>query len=145
MGNSLRTDRTGRVDLHISSVFRRGDGKLSSHAPNPSCKSILQIHPDVLRFGDPATIQAAEVLVKVLTTPEWGTKKFQAGKMTRQTLDQFNPYQHIPEVKQLVDAIQSKTPVDGLMLHYLKRRYVEQEAINHPDDLRRNRPAHQRL
>ena len=94
-----------------------------------------QVHPDVLRSGDAAQIQAAEALVKAITMPEWGTKKFQAGKMTQRTLDQFDPYRHIPEVKQLISDIQNKSPVDGLMLHYLKRRYVENEMISKPDDL----------
>lgn len=42
-----------------------------------------RVHPDVLRAGDPATTQAAEALAKALTTPDWGMKKFQAGKLTR--------------------------------------------------------------
>ena len=96
-----------------------------------------RVHPDVLRSGDSAAIQASEALIKALPISEWGIRNFQTGKMTRRTLDQFAPYHHIPEVKQLVDAILSKKPVDGLMLHYLKRRYVEQETIQRPDDLNR--------
>ncbi len=42
-----------------------------------------RVHPDVLRSGDTAAIQAAEALVKVLTTPHWGTKKFKAGNNTK--------------------------------------------------------------
>ena len=94
-----------------------------------------KVHPDVIRSGDAAAIQAAEALVKALTTPDWGTRKFQAGKMTQRTLDQFDAYQYIPEVKKLIDDIKNKNPVDGLMLHYLKRRYVEKETIGSPDDL----------
>ena len=96
---------------------------------------MTQVHPDVRRSGDAATIQAAEALVKALTTPEWGMRKIQAGKMTQRTLSQFNAYQHIPEVKQLIEDIANKRPIDGLTLHYLKRRYVENETISKPDDL----------
>lgn len=94
-----------------------------------------QVHPDVRRSGDLAMIQAAEALVKALTIPDWGMRKIQAGKMTQRTLNQFNSYQHIPEVKQLIDDIINKRPIDGLTLHYLKRRYVENEKIRKPDDL----------
>ena len=94
-----------------------------------------KVHPDVLRSGDAATIQAAEALVKALTVPNWGARTFKAGKMTQRTLDEFAPYQNIPEVKQLISDIKNKNPVDGLMLHYLKRRYVENEMISKPDDL----------
>lgn len=80
-------------------------------------------------------IQAAEALVKALTIPDWGMRKIQAGKMTQRTLNQFNSCQHIPEVKQLIDDIINKRPIDGLTLHYLKRRYVENEKIRKPDDL----------
>ena len=55
--------------------------------------------------------------------------------MTQRTLDQFDVYKDIPEVKKLIDDFKNKNPVDGLMLHYLKRRYVEKEAISKPDDL----------
>jgi hypothetical protein len=53
------------------------------------------VHPDLLRSGDAAAIQAAEALVNALTTPDWGTRQFQAGKMTQRTLDQFDAYQPI--------------------------------------------------
>ena len=45
-----------------------------------------RVHPDVLRSGDFAAIQAAESLIKALSVSDWGTKNFQAGKMTRRTL-----------------------------------------------------------
>ena len=51
-----------------------------------------QVHPDLLRSGDAEAIRAAEALIKALTTPDWGMKKFQAGKMTQRTLDQFDGY-----------------------------------------------------
>jgi hypothetical protein len=79
--------------------------------------------------------QAARALSTALARPNWGSKRFQSGKMTRDTLNAFAPYEQIPEVKQLTDAIHRKEPVEGLLLHYLKRRYPEQEAINSPDDL----------
>ena len=30
-----------------------------------------KVHPDLLRSGDTAAIQAAEALVKAMTVPEW--------------------------------------------------------------------------
>ena len=96
-----------------------------------------RVHPDVLRSGDAAAIQAAEALVKALTTPHWGTKKFKAGNKTRQALSDFAPFAHIPQVKQLLDKIQRRELVDGFLFHYLKRVYVEGEALNAPDDLNR--------
>ncbi len=95
-----------------------------------------QVHPDVLRSGDAAQIQAAEALVKALTVPNWGTRTFKAGKMTQRTLDEFAPYQNIPEVKSLLESIRRGEPVDGLLLKWAKRRYPEKEAaIQTPDDL----------
>ena len=96
-----------------------------------------QVHPDVLRSGDAAAIQAAEALVKALTVPNWGTKTFQAGNKTRQTLSDFAPFANLPEIKKLIDEIQRREPVDGFLFHYLKRVYVEREALTSPDDLNR--------
>lgn len=96
-----------------------------------------RVHPDVLRSGDAAAIQAAEALVKALATPHWGTKKFKAGNKTRQALSDFAPFAHIPQVKQLLGKIQRRELVDGFLFHYLKRVYVEGEALNAPDDLNR--------
>ncbi len=96
-----------------------------------------RVHPDVLRSGDAAAIQAAEALVKALTTPDWGTKKFQAGKMTRKLESGLLPYGSIPEVRQVLDALANKQPLDGRLIHYVKRRFLEQEAIHAPGDLDR--------
>ena len=94
-----------------------------------------KVHPDVLRSGDTAAIQAAEALVKALTVPDWGTKRFKAGNKTRQTLSDFAPFVQIPEVKELIDKIPRREPVDGFLFHYLKRVYVEGESLGSPDDL----------
>lgn len=96
-----------------------------------------RVHPDARRAGDPATIQAAEALVKALSTPDWGTKKFQTGKLTRKLESGLLPHGSIPEVRQVLDAIQNKQPLDSRLLHYVKRRFLEQEAISAPDDLDR--------
>ena len=96
-----------------------------------------KVHPEVLRSGDVAQIQAAEALVKALTIADWGSKKFQAGNKTRQTLSDFAPFAHLPEIKKLMDEIQCREPVDGFLFHYLKRVYVEREALTSPDDLNR--------
>lgn len=98
---------------------------------------MFQIHPDVLRSGDPAAIQAAEALIKALTVSDWGTKKFQAGNKTRQTLSDFAPFAHLPEINALIDKIQRREPMDGFLFHYLKRVYVEGESLSSPDELNR--------
>ena len=73
--------------------------------------------------------------MKALTVPDWGTKQFKAGNKTRQTLSDFAPFVQIPEVKELIDKIQRREPVDGFLFHYLKRVYVEGESLSSPDDL----------
>ncbi len=46
-----------------------------------------KVHPDVLRSGDAAAIQAAEALVKALTVPEWPENRLKPnGKMTQKTV-----------------------------------------------------------
>ncbi|MDG4552457.1 MAG: hypothetical protein P9F19_04615 [Candidatus Contendobacter sp.] len=94
-----------------------------------------RVHPAVLRAGDPATIQTAEALVKALTIPDWGTKKFQAGNLTRKLESGLSPYGSIPEVRQVLDAIKNKQPLDSRLIHYVKRRFLEREAIGAPTDL----------
>ena len=94
-----------------------------------------KIHPDVLRSGDAPTIQAAEALVKALTVPDWGTKKFQAGKMTRNLEAGLLPYSAVPEVQQVLNAIKNKQALDSRLIHYVKRRFLEKEAMNAPNDL----------
>ena len=94
-----------------------------------------QVHPDVLRSGDAAMIQAAEALVKAITTPEWGMKKFQAGKMTRKLEAGLLPYSAVPEVQQVLDAIKNKQALDSRLIHYVKRRFLEKEAISTLNDL----------
>ena len=84
---------------------------------------MFQVHPDVLRSGDAAMIQAAEALVKAITVPEWGTKRFKAGNKTRQTLSDFAPFAHVPEIQDLIEKITRREPVDGFVFHYLKRVY----------------------
>lgn len=47
------------------------------------------------------------------------------------------PYGSIPEARQVLDAIKNKQPLDRRLIHYVKRRFLEQEAVNAPDDLDR--------
>ncbi len=96
-----------------------------------------KVHPDLIRSGDTAAIQAAEALVKALTTPDWGMNKFQAGKMTRKLEAGLIPYAAIPEVQQVLDAIKNKQPLDSQIIHYVKRKFLEQETMNAPSDLNR--------
>lgn len=95
------------------------------------------IHPDVLRSGDAAAIQAAEALVKAMAISDWGLKNFQSGKMTRKLETGLLPYASIPEVQQVLDAIQTRQLIDGRLSHYVKRRFLEKEVISTPDDLDR--------
>ena len=45
-----------------------------------------RVHPDVLRSGDAATIQAAEALVKALSTPDGPENRLRPGdRMTQAT------------------------------------------------------------
>ncbi len=81
---------------------------------------MFQVHPDVLRSGDAAAIQAAKALVKALTVPNWGTKTFQAGKMTRKLEVGLLPYASIPEVARVLEALQTKQSIDGRLSHYVK-------------------------
>lgn len=79
--------------------------------------------------------QAALAISKALRERNWGIRVFKAGTMTRTALEELAPFAHLPEVSALIREIQSKRPVDGLALKYLKRRYVEGEALECANDL----------
>jgi hypothetical protein len=72
---------------------------------------------------------AANALGVAKTKKNWGTRTFKAGSMTRRTLAEFAPFDHISDVKKLVENIRAGEPVDGLLLKYLKRKYPEGETI----------------
>ena len=81
---------------------------------------------------DENSLQAVRALGKALANPDWGIRLFHSGNMTRRTLAEFAPYEPISEVKQLTDTIRQGDPVDGLLLKYAKRRYIEKEDIRDP-------------
>jgi hypothetical protein len=83
------------------------------------------------------SLQAARTLRKALADQDWGMRIFHSGNMTRRTLAEFAPYEPVAEVKQLTDTIRRGEPVDGLLLKYAKRRYIEKEDIRDPEDLNR--------
>jgi hypothetical protein len=59
-----------------------------------------RVHPDVLRSGDAATIQAAEALVKALSTPDGPENRLRpGGRMTQATLTALRAYTAVPEVR----------------------------------------------
>ncbi len=55
--------------------------------------------------------------------------------MTRKLESGLLPYSGVPEVQQVLQAIKNKQPLDGRLLHYVKRRFLEQEAMATPDEL----------
>ena len=76
-----------------------------------------------------AVVTAAGIMGQAKASQNWGTRSFQAGRMTRRTIKEFKPFAHVPRVKKLLDAIQKGATVDGLELKFLKRKYVEGEDI----------------
>ena len=79
--------------------------------------------------------QAARAIDKALRERDWGNRSLKAGGMTRRTLEEFASFAHVPEVLALIKEIQHRRPVDGLALKYLKRRYLEGEALQSKNDL----------
>jgi hypothetical protein len=98
---------------------------------------MLQVHPNVLHSGDIAALQAARALVKAISDPDWGVKSFQAGRMSQKLAAGLLPYAAVAEVQRVLNAVNNRQPVDGRLVHYVKRRFLEQEAIDAPDDLDR--------
>ncbi len=98
-----------------------------------------RVHPDVLRSGDPAAIQAAEALFKALTTREWPSLSLAVNdRMTRATLDALATSAHIQEVADFLRKVRSNpATVDSLEWHYFKRRYQDQWPIDSVADLQR--------
>ena len=96
-----------------------------------------KVHPEVLRSGDAATIQAAEALVKALTMPEWPLLSLAVNdRMTRATLDALTTSAHIQEVADFIRKVRSNpVTVDSLEWHYFKRRYQDQWPIDSVADL----------
>lgn len=96
-----------------------------------------QVHPDVLRAGDPAAIQAAEALVKALSAPQWPSLSLVVNdRMTRATLESLATSAHISEVADFLQKVRSNpATVDSLEWHYFKRRYQDQWPIDSVADL----------
>jgi hypothetical protein len=63
----------------------------------------------VLRSGDAVAIQAAEALVKAITTPEWPKNRLKPnGKMTQTTVAALRAYSTVPEVRDyLADLVKN--------------------------------------
>ncbi len=55
--------------------------------------------------------------------------------MTRKTLAAFQPFADVPEMSALIREMQARRSIGGLTLKYLQRKYLENEAIQCPDDL----------
>jgi hypothetical protein len=88
---------------------------------------MLKVHPDILRSGDVAAIQAAETLIKALTDRQWGQKNLTRNKkMTENLITQLEAYQDQPEVADFLARLQDdRTQVDSRELHYMQRRYLD--------------------
>ncbi len=98
-----------------------------------------KVHPDVLRSGDPAQIQAAEALVKALTVPDWPENRLKPnGKMTQKTLTALQAYAAIPEVRNyLADLSAQGYQIDSRQWHYFKYKYEYNDPLSSPDELDR--------
>lgn len=95
------------------------------------------IHPDLLRFGDTAGIQAAEALVKALATPEWPENRLKPnGKMTRQTLAALQAYAGISEVRDyLADLALNRYRTNSRQWHYFRYKYLFGDNLGSPSEL----------
>ncbi len=99
-----------------------------------------KVHPDVIRSGDAAAIQAAEALVKTLADRQWGQKNLARNKkMTEKLMTQLEAYQEQPEVADFLTRLKNDlTQVDSRELHYMQRRYLdgrEFESVGEMDAL----------
>lgn len=96
-----------------------------------------RIHPDLLRFGDTAAIQAAEALVKALTVPDWPENRLKPnGKMTLKTLAALQSQSAVPEVQDfLVNLARNGYRVKSLRWHYFKYKYEYGDSLSSPDEL----------
>ena len=96
-----------------------------------------RVHPDVLRSGDAAAIQAAEALVKALTTPDWPENRVRpGGRMTQATLTALRAYAAVPEVRDyLTDLAQSGYRSKSRQWHYFKYKYEYNDPLISPDEL----------
>ncbi|MDQ5908467.1 MAG: hypothetical protein QG599_558 [Pseudomonadota bacterium] len=98
---------------------------------------MLTIHPAILRSGDAAALQAAEALVKALTTPIWPENRLKPnGKMTQRTLAALRTYAAIPEVRNYLADLSAKGYlVDSRQWHYFKYKYEHSDPLLSPDEL----------
>jgi len=98
-----------------------------------------KVHPDVLRSGDAATIQAAEALVKTLSVPEWPKSRLRpGGKMTQATLTALWPHGVVQEVRDyLIDLVKNGYRTDSRQWHYFKYKYEYNDSLSSPDELDR--------
>lgn len=98
-----------------------------------------KIHPDVLRSGDAAQIQAAEALVKALTVPEWPENRLKPNsKMTQTTLKALHACSAVPEVKDYLTELAIKGyRVDSRQWHYFRYKYLFYDDLSDPSELDR--------
>jgi hypothetical protein len=98
---------------------------------------MLRIHPDLLRFGDTAAIQAAEALVKALTVLDWPENRLKPnGKMTQTTLTALQAYSAVPEVRDyLADLALNHYRTNSRQWHYFRYKYLFDDDIGSPSEL----------
>ncbi|NJM11771.1 MAG: hypothetical protein HC889_07715 [Synechococcaceae cyanobacterium SM1_2_3] len=96
-----------------------------------------RVHPDVLRSGDCAAMQAAEALVKAQTQNQWGQKDLTRNKkLTAKLISQLENHRQHTEVTEFLRRLQTDPiHVDSRELHYMQRRYLDGRGFENPGDM----------
>lgn len=98
---------------------------------------MFQIHPDVLRSGDPAMIQAAGALLRAQTYDQWGQKDLTRNKkMSSRLITQLDALRQHAEVAEFLKQLQDDPArVDSRTLHYVQRRYLDGRQFESEEDM----------
>lgn len=99
--------------------------------------TMLHVQPDLLRFGDTAAIQAAEALVKALTTADWPENRLKPNsKMTQKTLTALQSYAAVPEVRDYLASLSlNGYRTDSREWHYFRYKYLFNDNLGDPTEL----------
>lgn len=82
-------------------------------------------------------LQAMQALGRALDVPEWGRPRIGRGRMRRETMDVLMQHRSDPVVAKALRQAERDGRVDGLVLHYVRRRYQDGEPLSGPEDLNR--------
>jgi len=96
-----------------------------------------QVHPDLLRSGDAAAIQAAEALIKALTVPDWPENQINLRlPMTRKTLAALEQQRAISEVdRYLTELAENDWRTHSRQWHYFRYKYVYRDDLQEASEL----------